>query len=164
MNQYLDFNPETDDIVISLYTVGKDNSIFATHPAAGPEWVTDYKGNTSYYWAFSNHKTGSYVETNNWKKDCEGTLDPAKSPYYTKARLMDLLNVSSSEFPTDVAPSAVNSNRGFIAVEAFFCHDQVLGLPVLTNFVPDPLMIHAYTIMPLPAAAPTATPKFTPLP
>ena len=70
-----------------------------------------------------------------------------------------MLNVSSGEFPSDVTPAPVDSNRGFIAVEVFFCHDQVLGLPVLTDFVPDPLLIHAYTIMPLPAAAPTATPK-----
>jgi hypothetical protein len=159
MNQYLDLNPATDDIVISLYTVQKSNAIVKTHPYGGPESVIDYKGNTSYYWAFSNHKTGSYVATNNWQKDCQGNVDTSRTPYYTQARLEDMLNVSAGEFPADVTPAPVNSNRGFIAVEVFFCHDQVLALPVLTVFVPDPLLIHAFTIMPLPAAAPTATPK-----
>jgi TadE-like protein len=159
MNQYLDLDPATDDIVVSLYTIQKNNTVAQTHPFNGPEWVTDYKGQTSYYWAFSNHKTGAYVATNNWQGDCEGNVDSARTPYYTQARVEDMLNVSAGEFPVDVTPSAVDSNRGFIAVEVFFCHNQVLGLPVLTDFVPDPLLIHAYTIMPLPAAAPTATPK-----
>ncbi|HCE16668.1 MAG TPA: hypothetical protein DEQ80_02295 [Anaerolinea thermolimosa] len=158
MNQYLDFNPETDDIVISLYTVKKDNSIAATHPYKGPESVIDYKGNESYYWAFSNHKTGTYVATDNWKKDCRGNVVRTE-PHYTQARLEDELNLSSGEFPSDVTPAAVNANRGFVAVEIFYCHSQILGVPILTDFIPNPLMLHAYTLMPLPAAAPTATTK-----
>jgi len=157
MNQYLDFNPATDDIVISLYTVKKDNSIGATHPH-GAESVTDYKGNISYYWAFSNHKTGTYVATDNWKKDCQGNVVRTE-PYYTQARLEDQLNLSTSEFPSNVTPAAVNSNRGFVAVEIFYCHRQILGVPLLTDFIPNPLMLHTYTLMPLPAAAPTATLK-----
>ncbi len=157
MNKYLEFDPATDDVVISLYTVEKANAIGQTHPV-GPEKVTDYKSQESFFWAFSNHKSGSYVETNNWKKDCKGNIDNAKIPYYTKARVQDLINVQSGEFPNDVTPSAVNANRGFIAVEIFFCHEHVLGLPIVTSFVPNPLMIHAYTLMPLPASAPTPTP------
>ncbi len=159
LNKYLDFNPETDDIVISLYTVQKNNHIAASHPDNGPEWVVDENGNHSYYWAFSNHKTGTYVETNNWQKDCKGNLVADRSLYYDKAKIEDILNLSSGEFPAGVTPAPVNSNRGFVAVEVFYCHTQVLALPVLTIFVPNPLMIHAYTIMPLPAAAPTPTPK-----
>lgn len=156
MNKYLEFDPATDDVVISLYTVEKTNAIGQTHPV-GPEFVTDYKGQTSYYWAFSNHKTGSFVATDNWKRDCEGNVVPSRGLYYTKARLQDMINVQSGEFPSEVTPSAVNANRGFIAVEVFFCHDHVLGLPGITAFIPDPLMIHAYTLMPLPASAPTPT-------
>ena len=159
LNKYLDFNPETDDIVISLYTVKMNNSIGSTHPDGGPEYVTDYKGHKSYYWAFSNHKTGTYVETNNWQKDCKGNVVATRIPYYTQARLEDILNLSGSEFPTNVTPVPVNSNRGFVAVEIFYCHSQALSLPVFTLFVPNPLLIHAYTIMPLPAAAPTPTVK-----
>lgn len=157
MNKYLEIDPDTDDVVISLYTIEKDNDIGQTHPASGPEKVIDYKGQESFYWAFSNHKTGSYVAVDNWQRDCEGNQDTTRIPYYTKARVQDLINVSSGEFPAEVTPSAVQSNRGFIAVEVFYCHRQVLGLPILTDVVPNPLMIHAYTLMPLPAAAPTPT-------
>ena len=53
----------------------------------------------------------------------------------------------------------IDGTKGFVAVEIYYCHTQALNLPVFTLFVPNPLMIHAYTIMPLPAAAPTPTPR-----
>lgn len=163
MNQYLDFNPATDDIVISIYRMYsiKENNQYRTIIGSGspnngnnPENVTDYKGYTSYYWAFSNHKTGAYVATDNWKKDCQGNVVRSE-PYYTQARLEDILNLSSSEFPSNVTPTQTTSNRGFVAVEIFYCHRQILGVPLLTDFIPNPLMLHTYTLMPLPAAAPT---------
>jgi hypothetical protein len=45
-----------------------------------------------------------------------------------------------------------------VAVEFFYCHAQILNLPIMSDYLPNPIQIHAYTIMPLPAAAPTPTP------
>lgn len=82
----------------------------------------------------------------NWKKDCQGNLiSGTSSPYYTESLVNSMLESGSQ--PT----------KGFVAVEVYYCHEQVLGLPGITQFVPNPMRIHAYTIMPLPAAQPTPT-------
>jgi hypothetical protein len=45
-------------------------------------------------------------------------------------------------------------DTGILLVEVFFNYHQVLALPWLAPFLPDPIMLHAYTIMPCPAAEP----------
>ena len=45
-------------------------------------------------------------------------------------------------------------DTGILLVEVFFNYHQVLALPWLAPFLPDPILLHAYTIMPLPAAEP----------
>lgn len=45
-------------------------------------------------------------------------------------------------------------DTGVLLVEVFFNYHQVLALPWLAPFLPDPILLHAYTIMPLPAAEP----------
>ena len=68
-------------------------------------------------------------------------------PHYTAATVADRI---AYRFPT---------NKGFVAIEFYYCYHQVLNLPIANWVVPDPLRIHAYTIMPLPAAQPTPTQK-----
>lgn len=47
---------------------------------------------------------------------------------------------------------------GVLLVEIFYHYSQVLKLPVFTAFVPDPMQLYAYAIMPLSAAEPIPTP------
>jgi len=47
---------------------------------------------------------------------------------------------------------------GVILVEVFYAYDQVLKLPWITAFVPDPIQVHVYSIMPLVSVEPTPTP------
>jgi Flp pilus assembly protein TadG len=54
---------------------------------------------------------------------------------------------------TTLAPST-----GIVLVEVFFAYDQKFKLPWITAFVPDPILVHSYTLMPLVAAEPTPTP------
>jgi hypothetical protein len=49
-------------------------------------------------------------------------------------------------------------NTGYVLVEVFYNYDQKLKLPWITAFVRDPVMLHAYTFMPLTSAEPTPTP------
>jgi hypothetical protein len=130
INASFRMNPATDDIVISVYTV-TDNAVSNTWPAIG-------------YWAFSDHDTDT-VHNGNWTTDCDGNV-VRSSPYYTQAHVTSLLEAN--------APP----KRGFVAVEAYICHEQALGLPVVSQFIPNPIRVHAYTIMSLPAAQPTPTP------
>jgi hypothetical protein len=45
-------------------------------------------------------------------------------------------------------------NSGAVMVEIYFEYEMVLGLPWITEFVPDPVILHAYTIMPNTYAEP----------
>lgn len=51
-----------------------------------------------------------------------------------------------------------NTSAGYVLVEVYYDYHQVLKLPWLTLFVPDPIHLHGYTFMPLYSAAPTPTP------
>lgn len=46
-------------------------------------------------------------------------------------------------------------NTGIVVVEIFYAYNQLLSLPIFTAFIPDPIQVHAYSIMPLSAAEPT---------
>ena len=48
---------------------------------------------------------------------------------------------------------------GILLVEVFYNYHQVLALPWITIIIPNPTMLHAYTMMPLSAAEPTPTPS-----
>ena len=45
-------------------------------------------------------------------------------------------------------------NSGAVLVEIYYEYEMLLGLPWITAFVPDPVVIHAYTIMPNTYAEP----------
>jgi hypothetical protein len=53
-------------------------------------------------------------------------------------------------------PAALSS--GMIMVEIYYQHYQMLGLPILSTWVPNPIRMHTYSIMPYPSADPTPTP------
>jgi len=142
LNPFVELKPETDDVLISVFTIVNRQSS-AESPVTA--------------WALSNHDLDD-THSNNWQYDCTGDQDATNivqaEPYYTEARMDSLLNVGANT-PTP----ASRPNRGFVAVEFYYCYEQVLNIPFITAFIPNPMRLHAYTIMPLPAAAPTPTPK-----
>lgn len=152
LNPYVNIDLARDDVVISVYTMDAANAVTNTWPVPNPsdpndpyagKTVTDFGGYMSHYWALSDNDYDT-ANNANWQKDCQGNVVRSE-PYYTRARI-EAMKLST-------APSS----KGFVAVELYHCYEQVLAIPIFTVFVPNPLMIHAYTIMPLPAAAPTPT-------
>jgi hypothetical protein len=138
LNPLVYLDAATDDVVITVFGVTGSQTVDNVYPDI-PDSLTDN------YWAFSDHDEVDLVNNENWKKDCEGNVILSE-PHYTAATVQTEL-VSGS--PT---------NKGFVGVEFFYCYHQVLNLPIANWVVPDPLRIHAYSIMPLPAAQPTPTP------
>ncbi len=49
-------------------------------------------------------------------------------------------------------------STGLVVVEVFYHYHQRLKLPWVTPFIPDPILIYTYAIMPLTSAEPTPTP------
>jgi hypothetical protein len=64
-----------------------------------------------------------------------------------------LYNIHSSAFTLSelsnmVARAGTAPDTGFVLVEVFYDYDMILALPWITVFVPNPMTLHAYTIMP----------------
>ncbi|MEE4195794.1 MAG: TadE/TadG family type IV pilus assembly protein [Anaerolineae bacterium] len=126
-----------DDIVISAYTV-VDQNVTATYPP--PDG----------YYAYSDHDSDT-VNNGNWQKNCEGDV-VRFTPYFTAAKMNSYLSPN--------APP----KRAFVAVEYYYCYEQMLKAPVLYQIMPEVMRIHVYTVISLPAAIPTSTPYQTPTP
>jgi len=66
-----------------------------------------------------------------------------------------------SEYSTATINSLLDPaapNAGLVLVEIFYDYNQILALPWITMFVPDPVTLHAYSIMPNANVEPTPTP------
>jgi hypothetical protein len=127
------FNSATDDILVTVYTV-TDNVVTDNWPKTGP-WV----------WSNNDYDT---AHSNNWQRSCDGT-----NPTEIAAPLINAAYINN------YMESGSQPSKGFVVVEAFFCYYQVLGAPIISQLLPNPVKLHVYTIMPLPAAQPSATPK-----
>ena len=69
-------------------------------------------------------------------------------------------------FTSRVSNSDINAmldlnapNSGLVIVEVFYHYHQHLKLPWIQPFVPDPMLIYGYAVMPLVSAEPTKTPS-----
>ena len=52
----------------------------------------------------------------------------------------------------------ITPNTGVVLVEIFYDYHMIMGLPWIRAFVPDPVPLHVYAIMPNAALEPTPTP------
>jgi hypothetical protein len=144
-NSTLFFKSDQDDILISAFTVSGDasghNVVTEHYPASGP-------------WAWSDND-GDAASNGNWHRSCDGTnANETPTEYFTDTRMNDYMMTTNSPIHA----------KGFVVVEAYYCYHQVMKVPLVGLMFPDPMKLHVYTIMPLPAAAPTATPVPSPTP
>jgi len=65
--------------------------------------------------------------------------------------------LSNSDINSMLDTSAPSS--GMVIVEVFYHHHQRLKLPWIQAFMPDPILIYGYAVMPLVSAEPTPTPS-----
>jgi hypothetical protein len=66
---------------------------------------------------------------------------------------------TSADITTKLSSLAnVPPDTGLVMVEVFYDYHMIMGLPWIRAFVPDPVTLHAYSIMPNANAAPTPTP------
>ncbi|MCJ7716048.1 MAG: pilus assembly protein [Anaerolineales bacterium] len=142
-NPYIYLNPATDDVAISIFTI--DNNI-----------VKDRKPNDGDgVWS---------LYSDNWTKNCDGTLR-STIPFMPLVVNDPWVAYTTPTFgPGTPLPGAGTiipggpTDKGIVLVEIYFCHEQLLNLPILSDLLPNPVPLHAFTYMPAPHAAPTPTP------
>jgi hypothetical protein len=140
----INFNELTDDIVVSAMSVDSTGHVLARFPQTCPPHAPSYLPNycdskvtsDEQGWSYCTHIVG-------------GACKPAGSRFSTAAVEAMLANSPDSP-PT-----------GLVIVEIYRLHKQFLGLiPPGLAFLPQEVVMHAYTMMPLPSAAPP--PSYTP--
>jgi len=134
----ISFDPTTDDIVVSAMSIDSSGHIVGRYPQTcpphGPSYLPDYCDakvtSDEQGWSYCSHITGT---------GCR----PASS-YFSNANIEAMLATNPGSPPT-----------GLVIVEMYKLHKQFLGLiPPGLAFLPQQVMMHAYTMMPLPSAAP----------
>jgi hypothetical protein len=144
-NSTLTLKPAEDDILISVFT---ETGILQGGTEV-PTITNQFPANNT-PWVWSDNDT-DLTHNDNWLRDCNRLSTPeAANPTFTMAHMQSYLN------------NAAMPDKGFVVVEVLYCYHQVLNIPLLSQFLPNPIKIHTYTVMPLPAAQPTPTPRLYP--
>ena len=131
-NPFVPLDTNLDDIAISVLTVS-GNTI-------SNRWPADSDG----VWSLSTASDG-WAGSESWTKDCDGNVINT-TPYFTNTEVQSMFQAGA---PT---------NKGIVIVEVYYCYHHVLNLPILSDYVDNPLRMHAYSIMPAFEAIPTPTP------
>jgi TadE-like protein len=131
LNSVATLDPAKDDVVVTIFTVN-NNHVTNVWPSSSG-------------WALSDNDNDPLHDAN-WTKDCQGH-QIISSPHFTASTVESALQ--SGSMP----------NKGFVAIEFYYCYHQVLHIPFASLFVADPVRINAYTLMSLPAGAPSPTPN-----
>lgn len=89
-----------------------------------------------------------------YAKDDSGVVRyPSTGPYQMYGHATTMFTTSDIES----AFASGSPNAGILVVEVHYNYHQVMKLPWLTPFVPDPFVLTAYSMMPLVAAEPAET-------
>jgi hypothetical protein len=142
-NPDIALDPATDDVAISVFTI--DNNVVADRKP------NDGDGVWSLY-------------SDNWTKNCDGTLR-STTPFFPQGVTDSWVTYQTPTFGPGTATPAAGTvlpsgptDKGVVLVEIYYCHEQLLNLPLLSSLIPNPVPLHAFAVMPAPQAAPTPTP------
>jgi len=124
MAQQVMLDPAVDDLVVSIYQV-KDGIVLGE--SIPPSFLDMRLG--------SGEANGGDL---GWR--LYGNYTSA----FTQAEIQQRIN-RLGDIPPDT---------GLVLIEVYYNYDMLLGLPWITVFVDDPIVLHAYTFAPNPAAKP----------
>jgi hypothetical protein len=147
----LHFDPSVDDIVISTVTVDITGHVLYRFPYSCPppyfpplgypQLCDDQVATRDQGWSFCKHVTEFPDVPTPDTIDYHGPCRQAAS-FFSNEQIEQLL--------PDATPG-----MGMVIVEVYHVHHQFLGLiPPGLPFIPQEVVMHAYTMMPVPSAAP----------
>jgi hypothetical protein len=126
-----------DNVRISVFTVGVPPS----------PTIVRWPMGQSFGWNLCDHYSDANIAPHlnppDWSS-CLSFLTATRSKF-TDAQVLSKMNSS--------APGS-----GVVLVEVFYNYPQLLKLPVFEQVLPDPMLVYAFSFMPLSSAAPTPGP------
>lgn len=127
-----------DNIVISVFTVGGPSS----------PTIVRWPLGEAFGWNLCENSTDTNIMTPaehaaRWNS-CGAWVVNTRSKF-TEAQVLNRMIAG--------APGA-----GVVLVEVFYNYPQLLKLPVFEQMIPDPILVYAYSFMPLASAQPTPGP------
>jgi hypothetical protein len=147
-NSTIQLKHNEDDILIYVFTEsGVKNPVTGTpEPRITDNLWCKSTPTSTCPWVWSDNDTDT-VHNDNWQRKCTSTTPAVPpTPNFYPALMQSYLS------------SGTLMDKAFVVVEVVYCYHQVLNIPILTNFLPNPMVIDTYSIMPLPAAQPTLIP------
>ncbi len=151
------YDPAVDDVVVSVFSIGSDGKVAYRFPrpcsGGGPTPPAGmYQGcnplvtSRTQGWSYCQNVIQQNIirpEVTDAPIKYAGTACQTKASLYSDHDIETLLNTASTP------------KTGLVLVEVYHVHRQFLGLiPPTLPFLPQEVMMHAYTIMPNPSAAP----------
>ncbi len=121
-----------DDIIISVFSMGNGQGVVHRYPFEGGEAGWSYAQDLPVY----------------------GLRN--KSSAFNSADVTTRWNF------VDNSSGHITPSTGLLLVELYYHYDHLLKLPWITAFVSDPVLLHAYAIMPLVSAEPAPTATLSP--
>jgi len=147
----LDLSNEHYDVVISIVAViSATESLTITErlPAVNPVCTPD----EGFYGTCATTSCCEDECSWSWTNDVySGTIlaGTGQDSRFTCSELADLLNSG---------PNRTRRQNGFVIVEVYYEHSLALNLPIISDVIPEPIRMRAYSVMPVSAAEPTPTP------
>jgi hypothetical protein len=147
----LDLSREHNDVVISIVAVISttgDLAITERLPPVNPACTPD----EGYYGTCATTSCCEDECSWSWTNDVySGTVlaGTGQDSRFTCSDLADLLNSG---------PNRTRRQNGFVIVEVYYEHSLALNLPIISDVIPQPIRMRAYSVMPVSAAEPTPTP------
>jgi hypothetical protein len=144
----LDLSNEHNDVVISVVAViSSTGSLTITErlPAVDPACRPAPSGTCGTMSCCEDECRWSWTNAVYTGTILSGTGQDSR---FTCGELGELLNSG---------PNRTRRQNGFVIVEVFYEHELALNLPIISDVIPDPIQIRAYSVMPVSAAEPTPT-------
>ena len=145
-------NPNVDVVITVVAVIKESGDLIITErlPSVNSNCTPD--GETPYF-------NGSCTTLGCCENDCYWSYSNYVYEGTAQAGTGQASGFSCTEITDILNESSIRNDRpnGFVIVEVFYEHKQLLNLPIVSQIIPDPIVVRAYSIMPVSAAEPTPT-------
>lgn len=155
---------EVDDVVISVFRI-LDGQVIGRWPNCSPDSPSDCPNDPPLFVETRGewHLYGRGDQcSNEIDDDDDGAIDDCDSAPLGDPESRCYADQDDSCHPSIFTTAEIEArldpdapNTAVMLVEVFYAYSQLLKVPWITAFVPDPIRMHTYTIIPVPAAEPT---------